>query len=98
MKMLTEVIHSNNNTEQNNEAGNGPAVQNDSDDNNSSDMSDATKGNNNAGDTQESTDGASFNTAPDIQRPIRDVSIIVNGTPVVLKGKRIMCLLIYSVL
>jgi len=42
-----------------------------------------TKGNNNAGDTQESADGASFNTAPDIQRPIRDVSIIVNGTPVV---------------
>ena len=79
--------YSDNNTEQNNEAGNGPAVQNDSDDNNSSDMSDATKGNNNAGDTQESADGASFNTAPDIQRPIRDVSIIVNGTPVVLKGK-----------
>ena len=44
--------YSDNNTEQNNEAGNGPAVQNDSDDNNSSDMSDATKGNNNAGDTQ----------------------------------------------
>ena len=79
--------YSDNNTEQNNEAGNGPAVQNDSDDNNSSDMSDATKGNNNAGDTQESADGASFNTAPAIQRPIRDVSIIVNGTPVVLKGK-----------
>ena len=79
--------YSDNNTEQNNEAGNGPAVQNDSDDNNSSDMSDATKGNNNAGDTQESADGASFNTASDIQRPIRDVSIIVNGTPVVLKGK-----------
>ena len=34
-------------------------------------MSDATKCNNNAGDTQESADGASFNTAPDIQRPIR---------------------------
>ena len=79
--------YSDNNTEQNNEAGNGPAVQNDSDDNNSSDMSDATKGNNNAGDTQESADEASFNTASDIQRPIRDVSIIVNGTPVVLKGK-----------
>lgn len=78
--------YSDNNTEQNNEAGNGPVGQNDSDDNNSSDMSDATKGNN-AGDTQESADGASFNTAPDIQRPIRDVSIIVNGTPVVLKGK-----------
>ena len=78
--------YSDNNTEQNNEAGNGPVGQNDSDDNNSSDMSDATKGNN-AGDTQESADGASFNTASDIQRPIRDVSIIVNGTPVVLKGK-----------